>query len=368
MDRKNWIWILVVVLVLVIFYVFGWFGNEPLLAPFDATVSLSNAPPIIFSIVEVADEVGASPRTGIVDPVSGITVSTDISFIADDPNGQGDIASATVQYTGPAPGNTLRPAAPVACAVVAGCPAGCTANQRQYRCTITLNYYDDFSLAADDWDVSIVVTDQGALSATCSRSVTTGCGASIDVTEEGGSPDTQVEFVYNQLKSLDINANCPPDTSCSSSWIGVSLITTDQIADGHMLMLNLGNVLLNNMQILAKNLDGVTNPTVFIPSDSFGVSSLTGGGGCTEGTPGTCLECNWNGAEPPVNAFRVPAEGAPAVSIGFSTNPTYGLQVPVGASGSNQEQTYFCISESLSGLEPQSYAATGANQWLINVV
>lgn len=337
--------------------------EDPDLAPFDATVSVTNEAPFIASVTSRVNEAGQATTIGIVDPVAEFTVSTSITFLIEDNNGRSDITGATVQYTGPAPGNTLRPAAAVACSdTTATCGAGCTLNQKRFECTIALNYYDDPSIItpSDNWDVDIRATDLGGLTAICSLAVTSGCGAGVDTITGGVEPDTDLEFVYNVLKSLTINTNCPPDSSCSASWTGISLTGTNQIANSPLRLLNKGNVLLNNLEIIPRNLEGATTPTETIPTTAFSVSANTAGGPPPQ-------ECD---ITVPETAFQLPVDNI-AASIGGIT-AAYGLSVPYGAPTFDSEDAYFCIHQSLQalGLSAQAYNANLANsrQWRINVL
>ena len=386
-KKRFYVCLLAVIAILAVGFVVAQDEDDVDLAPFDASVNIQNQAPFVADVVERVDEVGvpAVSRTGIVDPVSGTTVNTDILVKVEDNNGAGDISGVTAQYSAPstAPG-VLRPAAPAACVEVIPCTSGCSSNQKEFRCTISLNYYDVPSVGGtDNWDVAIVVTDNVASTGTCSLATTTGCGAGVDIVEEAGAlppnPDSDLEFVYNVLKSLTVPAPCPGTPGCELIWSGISVTASDQIADGSLSLLNRGNAVLDNLRITAFDLVGQVTPAQIIPSEEFSVSALTGGVGCTGSG---CTECNWN--EVTVRAFRLPEEcgidgicgGAGAaddpVSIGAITAPIYGLSVPFGdgVGGNDKEDSWFCIWDSLStlGLSSQAYKATGGDQWKIDIV
>ena len=131
---------IVLTVLLVSSFVIG--QEDPDLSPFDATVTVGNEVPFVVLIPEAVNEQGSSATPGLVDPVTGTTVPTDITFIVEDNNGAADIVSTTVQYTGPAPDSVSRPAAPLDCGAPVACP-GCTANQKQFTCgPILLNYFE----------------------------------------------------------------------------------------------------------------------------------------------------------------------------------------------------------------------------------
>jgi hypothetical protein len=334
---------------------FGWGDDDPNLAPFEATVTVDNEAPFVASVTTRVNELGGDINPGQVDPVAGTTVAAVIYFIAEDSNG--DSLTADAQYQGPL--GTNRPVSPVSCVEQVTC-AGCNGNQVNFSCTTTLQYYDEPSDVTDNWNVVLVV-DDGTDSSECSLAVTSGCGPGVDVVEGGSEPltDSDLEFVYSELKALVINSNCPPDATCSAAWNGISLTSTNQEADDALRLLNRGNILLDDMDLAAFDLVGATTPAEAIPSEAFSISSQTGAD----------AECD---IVAPASAFQVPAEGNPAVPVGAITQPAYGLSIDYGdgVGGNDAEDAYFCIWQQLSptySLSAQDYQAIGGDQWTLVV-
>ena len=380
MDRKNWIWILVVVLVLVIFYVFGWFGNEPLLAPFDATVQLTNAPPTIFSITAVTDvDTNNNPMVssgaGDVQPIAAVEGSSGIvyavvDFIAQDPNGAADLPNSPsiITFGSPtgavseiavritSPQNGIRcPPGPAcrnrdatggvfptgASSTCSSSISGLPANQKRYICFVQMQYYDEPSTAPktaqdDFWIFSLYIED------------ITGNGDSATSADFVVLPwdvaDEAVVMDYLTIPGTDT------DSAESLTWTGVSVTATDTIGndgdgdgtDGTGLTFqNRGNLPIATATLKPQDLTGNVIANTFLEVESMSAYDIVGGSdaGACDGpsgggvVPNLAHELAGNTQTPTLTGF----------SVGFNADNTFLL-------GTNADDYFFCIWQRLDSL------------------
>ena len=78
-------------------FVRGLFGGEPSLAPFNATVTIQSLPPTIPKVFNVTDGLPSTVHpVDKVQPQSGIKVTVNVTFLADDANGRDDLPGVTI--------------------------------------------------------------------------------------------------------------------------------------------------------------------------------------------------------------------------------------------------------------------------------
>jgi len=408
MGNKTWIWVVVIVVVVFLLYAFGIFGNQPLFAPFDASVGLANAPPTTVALLPVYDRLttdagpGGAQGTddnGEVLPVAALggnpgNVFAVVEFIVEDPDH--DFATATsdlsltpsvvtlgsptaaaseiaVQISSPSGAGNILCAGP-GCrdrnAVGGTFPTGggATCNgiecgdesdpeasdcnngadvspyssldsnkQVKYICYVQITYFDEQTVgtgAARDeyWDIGLYIEDVGGNGPIPVRS--------IDFDASPGSFDTPGdEDLY-----VDINAVNGMDTVESLSFTSIVSANFDQAAAADVTFRNRGNT-------------GVTTATTITAQDLVG--DVVGGAnllvasmsiddavaGTDSGTP-TDAAGGTGACDGPSGAG---ATGTAAVEL-LANSPVDadGLAIPFTASGTDSDDLFFCIWDSLA--------------------
>jgi hypothetical protein len=300
------------------------FNRNPDLAPVDITVTIADNPPNIVTI-ESVNEATPDASPDIVDPIADSTVDVEVSFIAEDPNGNVDLDpnSATVQFNGPAPSFATRTGL---CVEAASC-GSCTSLQRRYTCTVIMNYFED----AGSWGVTLGVSDF----ATPSPNTDT---------------DSTKTFTYTTTVGV-IN-----DPAVSWTNLGVTTADIDQVSDGPLTLFNRGNVVLNSVDLTAFDLQDTPDGPNSIPSERFSAGPSNGPGPPPE-------QCDWDVG---LTATQLATNGI-LKNIG-------GLSVPYGDGIGNNDEAplHFCIWQSLNDLSlditsTYSTTAIGGTAWSITV-
>jgi len=292
----------------------GIFHKEPELSPFNASVSITNDPPVV-TFVHVTDINGFTDE---VFPIINSTASALVTFIAEDPNGAGDLddTSGFVDLTGPPSVNAARDSGST-CSQVA-CPS-CTGIQANFSCTVQMQYYDLNGTNA--WNVNASIAD-----------------------DSGTRTENNTHFFdYNGLIAFEI-------LNESIAWTGIGIGAGDinQTADSTLVIENLGNVFVSNIDINASQLNGTgANPEQVIPASDFSGSANSG-----LGDP----QCDSTGvtANPFIQSINVPM-------LDVSLVVTTDLAIV-------EEDLFYCIYPSLQplGLSViQSYSTTeeGTRAW-----
>jgi len=277
------------------------FDDEVQESPFDSTVVVGNELPVIIS-TDVPDP---------VDPFPGTPVVAGLSFIAEDLNGQGTIDATTAELyvDGPGPGFYNLEGS---CAEAPSCTSCAGGNKMNVSCSVTMEHYYD----PGTWNIVVAVNDTSGSEAKCGVGVSVVCPS----------------FTYTTTVELDAQG-------ATMNWATLSLSGTDQPADGSLALLNRGNLVANAVDISAFNLFGLSDNSLSIPSERFSASGYTSG-----------AECDWDVG---FTATQLGVSGVPALDI-------VGINVPYGPPGSDSNDSYFCIWDSLSdlGLSSQSYSTT----------
>jgi|GEM_PF-2242040 len=277
--------------------------------PVDVGVTVQSVAPTIFYVSDVAGDV--LNTFGTVSPRGGGGVTiTRVSFIAEDLNGASDLNDAGAKMSYLFGGNMIEGSCTnVPC-------NGCPVTQKNYSCNVDMQYY----YSPGNWNVNATAEDNS--------------GNKIS--------DTLKTFQYLQYQELSHPGNL--------NWAGISLVNPNQPSDSNPLtMTNLGNVALS-LAVTGYELQGTVNPFDAIPADYFSASAITGG-------------------IPPAEC-DVPGQAASLIE---STPITIsGISIPVGSSGNNQDDMFFCLYPSLSqlNLDPsQSYSTTASgNQWVLTII
>lgn len=314
--------------------------EDPEFSPFEASVSVTNADPVIVFVSDV-DEWPGDATPGRVDGVAGGTVDAQISFIARDDNGEGDLnpSTAVAQFIGPL--GTLRPVGgPQACDEVAcnGWAGGtcADANVRNFSCSsessIMMWYYDEPALNPVFWDTLVRIDDS-----------VPGSPAECGV----GSSVACAQFEYGEIDAIWND----PVTTITWASVDVSPTGANQLPTAPndlVSVYNYGNVLRNDIALEGYNLcDSGGSCTIFIPSNAFSASGS-------------------NGAGPPPQQCNVPTSATQLPTHGGTTGAISGFSIPYGLGTS--DDMYFCIPGPLDGygLNPALTYATsnpGTSPW-----
>jgi len=250
----------------------------------DDLFSFGDDTPVIVTVYDVIDN-EAGGTNNEINPVLEDVNSMEIRFLAQDPNGEGDLpdtggidlassvgdvdpnaetsgANIEVYVTAPNFGFDVLA---TSCTEDISCTStgGCTANQREYSCTVPMQYYYE----SGTWDIKVAIADLG---------------------NGIGSDDTKT-FEYTLLPGYMI-----VDPITGLQWVGISLSGTDQEADNDPLQLkNIGNKDYNAGSITGQDLSpdgGQTGDS--LPVDAFSVSTQSGGAECDAGVTADALSHN----------------------------------------------------------------------------
>jgi hypothetical protein len=321
-----------------------WGEEEPELAPFDASVTVSNAPPLIVAFRPVNDFNPIDPVSvdGQVQPVPGGTVEALVVFIVEDPNGPGDLpgpvggdgapalvaGDIAIDLTAPINGisSTVRSATATSC-VPFECASGTNTNcdattvgagdgtdftlQKQYSCVVVMQYFDEPALSA------ISAADMWAMSATI-RDV----GGTID-TKASGAVGFQ-DLTNDYIEYLTTSA---VSTSGSADWTGLDVAAEDTAADAPLTLDNFGNTAVATVTVQGEDLTGVNDPTAVMQVAAFSAGASPGGA-----NSGACDGPSGLG----------PGTGATEL-IASSPVVASGITVPFLATGTDTGSMNFCI-------------------------
>jgi len=347
MVDKKVVWIIVIVAILLVAgYVFGWFGNEPLLSPFDTTVSVAGAPPTIITTYLVIDTDGTGTATDIVTSLNGDAAdnvnNAEIRFLAEDTNGiedlPGSVTNPFVESTASGqlgtggvnievyatnPGTDYAAVNiildPGSCGRLPTCPdagGSCPANQMEFNCTVPMDYFfEPGTIGTNPYVMTVGIADGSAATATGTR------------------PFTYLANAYYAIAGSGL------------SWAGISLSSTDQVPAGSLDLTNYGNVdFVTSSTIHGSDLGpdgGGTGSNM--PVSSFAISVQTGG------VP--LAECD-GASHPsgiPVTADELSFVAPVAITAGGASSLIYGDGLG-GAPLIPGENLYFCIWEQLDTL------------------
>jgi hypothetical protein len=298
--------------------------EDPRLAPVDVGVEIGNAAPQVILAFNVTDFIS---DTGTVTPLENASVSINVSFILDDPNGAGDIdlASGTADFTGP--GGISRSSTDIGgvCFAPASC-LGCPnpARQRNFTCQINLNYYDPPGIS--QWIVNVSAADDSGLR----------------------KENRTTNFSYSELASFNFISD-PPTINWSS--LGILLTDFNQSADNNLSIENFGNLVFNVGTLNASQLNGTSDSIETIFPGNFSASSSFG----TISKP----ECDYSGT----HGNNLSLNGnvtIPGINLPVTTDSTIGIA-----------NISFCIYPSLSeaSLTPQSFSTgiVGSRPWILRL-
>lgn len=346
---------------------------------FDATVTLSNAPPRIVAFRPTVDTPRVATNPGEVEPLAGTNAFAAIVFIVEDPNsddlpgigGGGSVVTGPVSGTGnvyvtltspvnaPVLGNAVS--RPASVCIAAECASGtnpnCDAttdnvdgtnylNQVQYTCYVSLEYYDEQApgdvnngaeLGANLWTITAEIKDKGG-----STDVSSSGEIGFDGVGCSGLGDCDY-MEYGKVTAIDTAA-------AEVSWIGLSVSATDTAADGPLVLDNFGNTAVTAIDVRGQDLTGTNIPSATMAVAAFSVGNSLGGVNL-----GSCDIAN------SANANEL-------IGSSFVTAP--GVGVPYSAFGIDTENAFFCVWDAvdpnhLTGGIDSSYSATilKINNW-----
>jgi len=418
-DNKA-IFIVVIILAIVVVAIYlVWSGTlwsilgiEPLFAPFEASVTISNSPPAFITILPTRDVTNANVQIagsadGQVDIQVGTTDYAVVKFVVEDPNvptlpndlsntptviAYGSPTAANneiavrltspqlgVRCTGPGcrtrdattanrPTGVATTCTAVMCAADADCAAkGYTApenaKRKAYTCYVQMQYFDEPVTATPPtagnqmWTISLYIEDNTGNANQVTPST------SADFAGVWGAGDELYYVLVRPSTDVDIS----PSTE-KIQWTGLSVVAVDNPGDDGnavdsgtgLTLRNIGNKVVTSIDITPQNLLGVVNPVAVLSATAFSVGLALGAanaGACDVaaggGSPtfdGTAL----TGGATLANFLR---------NIPFTADtPAQGLPAPATSA---MQDLFFCIWPSiqtgtyLSGGSDTSYRATG---------
>jgi len=303
------------------------FSNEPLLSPFNASVTIQSVAPKIPTVINITDSVNYLKDQ--VDIIEGGTTEVIVYFVAHDDNGVADLpeGDSTAQITlsiNKTGGDKSAESYSASSCNSYQCDSNCNDinTEKIYSCTITgFPYYSEPSTTST-WHVEVAIRDNS------------GTYSEINDTKE--------------FQVLEHGAIALPDPKIA--WTtGINPAGTNQPADVDLLMENIGNKQINQVEVTAYNLTGdtkydpVTNPMAYLPASMFSADGLSGS------------EC-----DVPTTATALDDEISQIVD---------GFNLDYGAG--SQETLYFCIYDQLNlhtpalDLTDTSYSTntTYTNKW-----
>ncbi len=253
--------------------------EDPDLAPFNATVTIQGVAPAIF-VVNVSDGVGTPVNT--IEAIPGSQANTIVTVMVEDANGAADLPSTTASF-GPGAAEDinltiikggqhapLTRTVPISgsCAEVTCDPSICgvwgttgATSQRMYQCTPSVavmeGYYEPSSGQGGDasWNISATATD---------------------LSGQTSLVNDTFEFAYTQVPGIDASGEI--------SWsTGISPAGSDQQADTHLTVTNLGNRVETALDLTGYNLTGRDFPGVadsYVPAVSFSADGTSAVNSC----------------------------------------------------------------------------------------
>lgn len=369
-------------------------GEEVKEAPFDASVQLANSPPTIVKLFPVYDRTTGgvaqgADNDGEVTPVAALSadpgfVFAVVKFIVDDPNhlpGTPDlslapavitmgsqtatVSQAAVQITSPpagilctGPGCRNRDAATgifptgatAACTgtncggvVANNCNDGAGASlygslisnrQVEYTCYVRMSYFDEQTVGAGTlrnqyWDIGLYIEDISGNGPIAVRSIF--FDPSPGVFSVPSDEDLYVDV--NRVDGMDVN------TGEFLQWLGASVTATDlpatdangADADGGLTFRDRGNSVVASSSLtpqdLTGNIVGTARLLAASMSTDFGLEGVIGT------NVGACDAPGGGG----------PGTAATALVGGTTFSAIEGFTIPFTATGTNQDELYFCI-------------------------
>jgi len=193
------------------------------------------------------------------------------------------------------------------------------ANSANFSCTISMYYFYEIG----SWNITVFGNDLGNTTA---------------------QSNTSQIFQYNELKAIKISPTALTFPSVSPGDI-------NQTSDNDpTLVNNTGNfdVILDNVQINAIDLQGQTISTDFIFAANFSVGIFTG----------STVECNTT-ATVLVNVTDT--------FINDTILPPGNNSLSNSNSTSGQEQLFYCIQNVPSDISSQTYSTTGLGSWTVKI-
>jgi len=332
----------------------GWhfWGAEPQQAPFDATVTVSNAPPVIITpLPDVIDnDNDITPGTpNDINPIGAGVNNAEIRFVVQDPNGIADLpgggtstesiilattVGAVAASTLPTdPNLEVHVRGPVfaidifapSCSELVACPdCGALVNVREYSCTVPIDYFREPGL----YTLTVAIADPNPTLAFDS--------------------DSSKTFTLNSVTSFEITS---PLTGIR--WTGLSVSSPDTVVDAPLGLTNRGNVGITSGSIQASDLTPDPSGTSNLPANSFSVSQATD----LVGIPDEC--CTLNNVDVSCTSTTDTADELSnlAVTIGAAGAPALPPSLPFGdGSGGvppvDNELLHFCVWEQLDAHVP----------------
>ena len=250
----------------------------------------------------------------VTDPTDDSLNNIEFFVTVTDSDGVNDINDSSVNATFSKTGQPTRTNS--SCVLVGDIDS----NSANFSCTISMYYFYEIG----SWNITVFGNDLGNTTA---------------------QANTSQIFQYNQLQAIKISPT-------SLTFPSVSPGDVNQTSDNDPTLINnTGNfdVTLDNVQINAINLAGVTISTDFIFAANFSVGIFTG----------STVECNStatnlvNGTDTFINDTILPP-GNNSLSYSNST--------------SGQEQIYYCIQNVPSSISSQTYSTSTLGSWTVKIV
>jgi hypothetical protein len=337
MGNKGVIWIVVIVVavIVVLGVLLGWFGNDPLLAPFDATVSLQNALPTIVAFRATVDDVPTG--LGRVTPIPGnnpSAVTAHVTFIVEDPDydfttqpeelpgidaantitvgdisGAGDVYVILTAPTNAPQGSGVTRAA--ASCTASSCHLGTDTDcdvatvaqgdgtdftkQVKYTCDVSMNYYDapgPGTLPAapgvagqDYWHIEAQIEDNTGNQDTVTSGTTDHDGQANydfdDSTCTGAVEVGDCDYIdYFTVSDVDINSGDGPTGFERLLWAGIQVSNYDTAAnddntidnpDTGLTLRNIGNTVIGSLDLQPNDLTEDPSGSAVLHAESMSI-------------------------------------------------------------------------------------------------
>ena len=222
----------------------GLFGQEPRLAPFNATATIQGVAPRVPTIINVSDDY-ASSLIDFVQVTPNAASNVYVAFLAEDDNGKADLPSnpltlgtdiiINLTYGGNRAGTIsyiASGASADSCSEVINC-GSCTGIQKMYFCNLSdsMQFYYQPNVNASPinpnlWTVGVRVRDLGG------------------------------QFGFNSSRNFSYLELPAVENIVNLTWLGISPSGTNQKSTDNVTVINKGNKFIDFVNITAFNLTG----------------------------------------------------------------------------------------------------------------
>ena len=213
-KKRDLVFLLVLLLIIPLVYA------AQVTQTFYVLVTIGNRAPVIFYV-----------NTTTITPIAGTTVTANVEFNVSDGDGFSDLEDGTAQVNITYNGVTRTSSS---CT-----PTDYNTNYTQYKCSITIYYYDN---TTSSWIINASVSD--------------GTNTSINATQTA---------TVNSLSAMSLTGNL--------TFSNVNLGEANKAADSPLTLNNTGNFDFIQINVTAYNLTGITDSSYRIDARNFTVNT-----------------------------------------------------------------------------------------------